>query len=66
MTVCKELGYERAKFLSGGSYFQPEPKAPFTITNLECNDDDLNLMECFGDTRDEDCHTGTGAGVICE
>ena len=74
MTVCKELGYIGAKFMSGGSYFQPlteiqhsHSEVPFAITHLECNENDDLITDCYGSNDvHEMCETGTAAGVICE
>jgi len=71
MTVCRELGYIGAKFMSGGSYFQPIADAlsnlPFAITTLECRENDNKITDCYGNNNvHEMCNIDTGAGVICE
>lgn len=69
MTVCRENGYSIAKFMSGGSYFQPDSNTGFAITFLECSEHTTSVSQCFGiDNHNEDynCESGTGAGVICE
>lgn len=70
MTVCKENGYSRAKFMSGGSYFQPDTTdSGFAITFLECSEHTTSVSQCYAiDNHNDDyeCESGTGAGVICE
>ena len=71
MTVCKDVGYKGAKFMSGGSYFQHSPTAytphSFAITHLECRENDKHITDCYGSNKiHEMCDTGSGAGVICE
>ena len=74
MTVCKELGYIGAKFMSGGSYFQPITELQnaldsfqFALTHLECDENDELITNCFGSNDvHEMCDVGTAAGVICD
>lgn len=67
MTVCKEQGYDVAKFVSGGDFFSPHRvENQFSIYHLECGENDTFLVDCFASGHlGQICQSGTGAGVVC-
>ena len=67
MTVCKDLGVNRAKFMSSGSYFRPKDQtySGFSVIYLHCGEDDDHLLDCYIDNRERKCESEGSAGVIC-
>ena len=63
--MCKDLGFKRAKFMSSGSYFGSK-SSDFSVKYMHCGEKDDHLLDCYVDNREQNCESGTGAGVICE
>ena len=62
MTICKDLDYQRAEFVSSGSYFG-EVNSDF-VANLHCNSYDNSVIDC-GRSKPQLCTSKTVSGVVC-
>ena len=60
--ICKQLGYEKAKSYTVGSFYGEAPY--FAMDDVKCSGGEKFLKSCQFKTQD-DCGHSEGAGVVC-
>ena len=61
--VCRSLGLGPAQRASSGAEFG-QGLGPILLDNLECNSDELSLLQC-PHSETHNCHHGEDAVVVC-